>query len=370
MLSRIQHCVVLLLIISIMLLVSACESTDNAQSADQGDLRIFFINVGKGDAALIGTPDEKWFMIDVGDEEEHAHVLRILKQNNVKELEAIFISHPHYDHVGALAKVLEHTSCKVIYTTPVEFPNRSPRMRQMAGDVPIQTLSAGDEMHIGDLHIQIIGPNGIFDEENDNSIVQMLTWNGQKALFTGDQEIEAEKALLAKGWPVQCDVLKVGHHGQETASSEAFMKAARPKYSIITNDFGNKKYDEAMERFSPYGTAVYVLGKTGTLKCEMGGGHVRFYGVSAPLDEPVVSLRITALDTANNTITIQNNGSESVALYGFSIQYGKLKDAYFFEDDAVIAAGDTIVLSDPFFGTIKGAAILLDIYGREVSTAQ
>ncbi len=75
--------------------------------------------MGKGDAALIGTPDNKWIMVDVGHADEFAHIGRILKQNSVTELEAVFISHQHNDHFGVLGDVLSHVSCKVIYTTPM-----------------------------------------------------------------------------------------------------------------------------------------------------------------------------------------------------------------------------------------------------------
>ncbi|MFA5676564.1 MAG: MBL fold metallo-hydrolase [Christensenellales bacterium] len=268
----------ILLLITTVILV-ACTTVQNSDTPADNRLQIYFINVGKGDAALIGLPDNKWFMIDVGHADKHEEVIRVLKDNNVKELEAIFISHPHKDHVSALKKVLEHVKCEIIYSTPVEFKDHSPMMREMAGDVPIQTLSAGDKLGIGDLKIDIIGPNGVFAEENDNSIVIMLDWKGKKALFTGDQQINAEKALLKKGWKVKCDILKVGHHGQDTASSSEFLEKAAPDYCIVTNKYKGKKYDKVVDRLSEFGSKVFVLGTTGTLLFEIEEGNIRFFGI-------------------------------------------------------------------------------------------
>lgn len=364
--KRFRPIFILLMLLLLAVMLTAClAESDNELSNDE--LLIFFIDVGKGDAALIGIPDDKWIMIDVGHEEEHAEVIRILKNNSIKELEAIFISHPHNDHVSALYKVLEHVECKTIYSSPVEFKNHSPLLREMVGTVPIKMLTAGDELNISGLKINIIGPNGVFEEENNNSLVMLIDWKGKKALFTGDQQTDAEMALIKKGWNIKCDILKAGHHGQDTASSDEFLKKAGARFCIITNNLKGKEYDKAANRLSKFGSRVFMLGTTGTLLFEISEKDIRFYGITPPPDT-VKDVNITSIDTIRKSVTIKSN-DESVSLYGWSIGTGRGEDTYFFDDDAVINKGESLVITSEFFGKFKkNKAVLYDQYGRELSS--
>ncbi len=342
------------------------ESNDADKSTDNG-LHIYFIDVGKGDASLIGLPDGKWIMIDVGDENDYPKVIRVLKYNNIKELDAIFISHPHKDHASALYKILEHAECKVIYTSPFEFKDHSPMLREMAGDVPIKTLKAGEQLNICGLKIDILGPNGVFAEENDNSMVMMLDWNGKKALFAGDQQKNAEKILLEQGWPLKCDILKAGHHGQDTASSDEFLKGADPQYCIVTNKFKDEEYNDAVGRLGKFGSKVLVLGTTGTLIFEIKEGVIHYDDIDAPLDD-ISDVKITGIDIAGKKVTIYNGDNKDVSLYGWSIDIGKNENTYFFDDNMIIKKGEQIVITSELFAKFKkNKAILYDQYGREVS---
>ncbi len=349
----------LFIVILVLLTATACvaEETD--------ELLIYFVDVGKGDAALVGTPNNKWFMIDVGHEKEHASVLRILKENNIDELEAIFISHPHKDHASALGKVLKHAKCKTIYITPYEFKDHSPMMREMAGNVPIKTLKAGDSIGIEQIEINVVGPNDVYAEENDNSMVFMLDWKGKKVLFTGDQQAMAEKDLLKSGQPIKCDILKVGHHGKTTASTDEFLKKTGSKFNIITNNFKGEDYANAVERLSKYGSKVFVLGKTGTLMFKI-GNEIRYFSITPPINS-VPDIKIAEVDPDKKTVTIVNNSDKEVSLYGWSIETGKGENTYFFDDDMVISNREIKEIQSDLFGKFnKKKAVLYDLYGREV----
>lgn len=367
--------VLLLLLLACAALLTACADGGKAtpdQPPDQGKLRIFFIDVGKGDAALIGTPDGAWIMTDVGPEKEYAQVVRLLKQHGIERLEAIFISHPHNDHAGALADVLAHVQCDIVYTTPARFPDHTPRLLEMAGaaGVPVETLGPKDSLQIGGMDIDVLGPNGTFEKENDNSLVMMITFGGLRALFAGDQLADAERALLAAGRPVGCDVLKTGHHGEDDASSAPFLRAANPRYCVVTNDLKAEKLDEAVSRFAAFDAVVYVLGETGTMLCEMGEGAVNFYAVKPPEDAPVLRIAIDELDRSQAMCAVRNDTAQAVALGGWCLRPAKGKGTYFFADDAVIAPGERLVLYDDMFGAVKkkSSVILFDGYGREVDT--
>jgi len=361
-----------MLIIAASSLLSACAPGEDKKDQDAGNLKIYFINVGKGDAALIGTPDHKWIMVDVGHADEFAHVGRILKQNSVTELEAVFISHQHNDHFGALGDVLSHVSCKVIYTTPFferfKHAGRFSDMAEQAG-VPVEFLHPGDTLDISGLRIDILGPNGAFAEEDDNSLVKMLTWDGQKVLFTGDQRYAAENELLKAGFSVQSDVLKAGNHGRN-ASSEDFLRAVGAKHCVITNDFKGKEYDESVSHFASYGMQVYVLGHTGTMLCEIGGGTVNFYAVKSTLDQAVPDIVFEDLSASGAFAAIKNNSLKEVSLKGWSFMSAKDKTHFFFPDSSSIKPGQTLKVSDDMFGKIKkkDSLVLYDQYGRAVDS--
>ena len=364
---------ILIVLLLIALLLVGCANEGKSDSQNVGKLRIYFIDVGKGDAALIGTPDDKWIMIDVGHADEYAQVVRILKQNDIKELEAIFISHQHNDHFSALADVLSHVSCKVIYTTPKldKFKHKQ-RFSDMADDagVPVKLLKPGEQLDIAGIGIDILGPNGTFKEEDDNSLVQMINWGGLKVLFTGDQRYDAEKALLKTGRSIACDVLKAGNHGRN-ASSEAFLNVADAQYCVITNDFNGKDYEASVSYFSSFDMRVYVLGETGTMLCELEAGNVSFFAVKPPVGEPLLSVSISELNKGEATVAVTNNSDQDAALKGWCLRSVKGKDTYFFADDAVLKKGDTLTVSSEVFGDLKkkDALALYDQYGRELDTA-
>lgn len=360
----------LLALLMLALFIAGCADKVESEAQDIGKLRIYFIDVGKGDAALIGTPDDKWIMVDVGHKDEYAQVVRLLKQNDVKELEAIFISHQHNDHFSALADVLAHVSCKIIYTTPhLDVFKHEQRFSEMADNagVSVEFLYPGDQIDIAGIDIDILGPNGRFSEEDDNSLVQMINWGSQNVLFTGDQRHDAEKALLKKGYDIKCDVLKAGNHGRN-ASSEAFLKATGANYSIITNDFKGKEYDASVSHFASFDMRVYVLGETGTMLCELENGDVGFFAVKPPVDEPALSVSISEFDRNEATAVITNNSEQDAVLKGWCLRSEKGKDTYFFPDETVLKKGASLNVSSDVFGNIKkkDALGLYDQYSREL----
>ncbi len=384
---------VLFIVMSTLLLVccgSAPAGPDSKHSGDDpsGDkekLNIFFINVGKGDAALIGIPGGKWFLVDTGPKKGFAEVGRQLRLHKVDKLEAVFISHPHSDHVGNLDEILKLAPCKQLYTTPADYGKATQNMMETANQngMTVENLEPGAKIEIGGATMTALGPNGTFPAENDNSLVLMLEYEGSKVLFAADQLFMGEEALLKRQIPLDCDVLKAGHHGESDASSPQWLAAAKPEYCIVTNtaEDAESPLPGFIERFKAHGATTYMLGETGTMLCEAEGGKVQFFAVKPPDGQQMPAFKITELDTKDEHITIRNDSGQTVDLDGWSILPEKGNDLYFFPGGTMLEPGKTLTVysgkeNPPPSGLLwtakkiwhdkkADAAVLIDPYGRE-----
>ncbi len=383
---------ILILFLACVLFFCSCNSdhnnnqVSNSINAGNGILKVYFIDVGKGDAALIGTPDNKWIMVDVGPKKEYAGVVRLLKLNSIDKLEAIFISHPHSDHAGGLEDILQNVICENIYTTPVEYKKDSQKLMEIAEAKGTNTikLNVGDTLEISNMLISVLGPNGTFPDENDNSLVFNLEWDGSSILFAGDQLFAAEEALIRKGIPIDCDILKAGHHGKIDASSQNFIKKTSPNYCIITNDFAGEENmkETSVRRFSESGAEAIVLGDAGTTLFELENGEINKTKY-LPQNNQIKKLTIDELDKELEFVRIINNLNEDISLAGWSIHSDKGNDTYFFPDNIILKKGQSIAVysgkdyqpkpgelfweaKNIWHDTKKDTAILYDKYGREI----
>ena len=126
----------------------------------------------------------------------------------------------------------------------------------------------GDSFDEGAAHFEILGPVKQYEDANNISLVVMMTYGQTKYLFTGDQEVEAEKDLLSMGYNLNADVLKVGHHGSDTSSSQEFLNAVRPSIAVIEVGEGNKynlPKDEIIMRIARGGTTVFRTDQSGNI---------------------------------------------------------------------------------------------------------
>jgi competence protein ComEC len=383
---------ILILLLTCILMLCSCQSDYNSAevpnliNGGNGTLKVYFIDVGRGDAALIGTPDNKWIMVDVGPKKEYAEVVRLLKINSIDKLEAIFISHPHSDHAGGLEDILQYVACENIYTTSVDYEKDSEQLIETAEakGTNIVKLNVGDTLEVSKISISVLGPNGTLLDENNNSMVFMLEWDGLSILFAGDQLFAAEEALIKKGQSIDCDILKAGHHGENDASSPDFIKKASPSYCIISNDFAGEKNmsESSVLRFSELGAEAIVLGDAGTILFKVGNGQIN-KTINLSQNSRLIKLDIDEIDKELEFIRIKNISNEDVTLTGWSIHSDRGNETYFFPENTVLKKGDSITVysgkgyqpkQDELFweavniwhDTKEDTAILFDQYGREV----
>ena len=218
-------------------------------------IRIAFLDVGQGDAAVISRPGRWSFLIDAGplrsgyDAGERT-VLPFLRRRRISRLDVAFVSHPHLDHVGGLRTLLRRGVVKRVFSAAVSPDEMQWNFLALCDSlqVPVRFLAAGDTLlRFHPLRLEVLGPPvsalrpGGFTG-NNKSLVLRLEVGKHAFLFTGDLERPAEKILLPWGKFLHADVLKVAHHGSVTSSSPAFLLQVRPEWAVISvgkwNSFG------------------------------------------------------------------------------------------------------------------------------------
>ena len=197
------------------------------------DTAVHFIDVGQGDSALLLSGGQA-VLIDAGTAESGAAVVRYLEELGVTELYGAVATHPHADHIGGMAQVIKAFPIEHFYLGP-ETQNTATYSGMLdaleeAGVQPVIPADGDELVFDSGSSLTFLGPADDVPKNNlnDRSLITLFRAGDQDVLFMGDAESAAEESLLAHHPALTCDVLKVGHHGAATSSSEEFLQAVRP----------------------------------------------------------------------------------------------------------------------------------------------
>lgn len=251
--------------------------------AKDADLEIHFIDVGQGDCSLIKWEDSA-MLIDCGERDQADKVLKYLKKQDVKKLDYIIATHPHSDHIGAMAEIISSVETgKVI--APKVSSDMTPttktyeRFLQALRDKALK-LTAAKPKTVYTFEpaagtegkkppsFEILAPNGDYDDLNNYSVVIRLTYGSTSYLFTGDAEKKSETDILSLGEELDSDLLKAGHHGSSTSTSEDFLAEVSPKYCVIQCGEGNSyghPHAETIEKLGDIGAKWYSTDRDGNI---------------------------------------------------------------------------------------------------------
>lgn len=245
---------------------------------------IHFFNVGEGDSALVEC-DEHYMLIDGGNPSSSSFLYSYLKQHDIEYLDYVVCSHPHTDHVGGLAGALNYSTVGIAYSPVTEFDNRAFNSfvkYLFAQNKAIVVPASGDTITLGSATVEFIGPLDMTLAElnmNNSSIILRIEYGNTSFLFTGDAETDEELSLVASGIELQSTLLKVGHHGSYTSSSEAFLSAVAPEYAVISVGKGNEyghPHDVVLDRLSKYCSVIYRTDLLGEIVCRSDGSSLTF----------------------------------------------------------------------------------------------
>ncbi len=258
--------------------ITAESMATSTSSEVTGNLTVDFIDVGQADSILITNNNES-MLIDAGNNEDGEDIVKYLENKGIKKLNYVVGTHPHEDHIGGLDDVInsdiqiENILMPKITTTTKTFEDVLDAIENKG--LTVEAPSKGYEFKIGEANCKVM-TDSIIDKDNLNisSIVIRLTFGNNSFLFMGDSEEENEKTI---SWP-KTDVLKVGHHGSNTSSSEKFLNEVSPKYAVIMagegNSYGLPK-DEIVKRIESLGTTIYRTDKNGTIEMISDGNEIK-----------------------------------------------------------------------------------------------
>ena len=210
-------------------------------------LQVYFLDGGQGDSELIRIPGEAGYfnmLIDTGEYEYADGLTDYLKDLGIERLDALVCTHPHTDHMGCMARIVQRFEIGAVYM-PLLPEDRTPTTTAYE-----KLLDAAEDkgLTINQLHedaiiesppgsqFQVMSPRVDADWEgaNNYSAVIRLVYGQSSFLFTGDAEEESEEIILEDGYLLRSDVLKCGHHGSSTSTSDEFLEAVDPLYSVIS----------------------------------------------------------------------------------------------------------------------------------------
>ncbi len=239
---------------------------------------VYFFNVEQGDMSYIKYGRDS-VIVDIGSMREGVAfnvISNYFKANNITKVDAIVISHMHKDHINGLEKFLQrYKAGQIIYAKPKNNSNNYTEFLRLLDKYNItgKQVKAGEKINIGNIEIEILLPTNEYikskDEENANSLVCKIKVNEKKLLYMGDASMEAEERLLEQNENIEnIYILKVGHHGSKTATSEEFIQKINPKNVIISalKKYYGHPHEETIKTLKQSNVWIYQTEKQGAIK--------------------------------------------------------------------------------------------------------
>ena len=312
-------------------------------------VRLFAVNVGKGDALVLEAGD--WVgLIDTGKPRAMGRVRAALAKLGVDRLDAVFLTHTDEDHAGGLEWLAESDIPVDRWYASAMFTDVKEKKHPMvqaanARDQEVLWLRRGDALTLGSggATLRVLAPASLFTDKDDNNSLVMMLESGQgRILLTGDMELPEEAELLSQGDDLRCAVLKAPNHGDDDTTSAELANAAGAQLAIISTDSQEKPGTpdpQVVKRLQAAGSTVLVTQDAGLgLLVTLTGGKADVTAVdieAAPFSGPYIAV----VDPDDDRITLGNRGGAAVDLGGFYLYSDKGDELFTFPDGTALSPG-------------------------------
>lgn len=252
----------------------------------EGQLILTMIEVGQADSFLL-EQDGMTALVDCGTRSSGKDVVEYLKSQGITKIDFVFGTHPHDDHMGGMYDVITNFDIGKIILPEVKANEVTANwyaklMTEIkTGDYNLEFAKVGTIYYLGDASMKIIGsisaPNGNL---NNYSTVMKVSFGEMDLIMTGDAETEVEEEILEKYQKeLDAEILKMGHHGSDTSTSDEFLEAISPEYALISTKIGNKyshPIKSTMQKLEKAGVEVYRTDENGTVEVIITSNDVTF----------------------------------------------------------------------------------------------
>ena len=279
-------------------------------------LKVNYIDVGQGDSIFIEMPDETTMLIDAGESYEATTVIDYINSLGYTKIDYVVATHPHSDHIGGMQEVIENFEVGNIYMPKAASTSKTyENLLDTIADrgLTIKTAKAGLKIIDKDqLLVEVLSPTkDTYSDLNNYSVVLKITYGANSFLFMGDAEKEVEEELVLDE---TIDVIKIGHHGSDTSSSEAFVEQVKSQVAIISVGEDNK-YDhpvlEIVERWEEVGALIFETKDDGTIIAKSDGKNLEVTATAS--SKKYTSSGLTS-DLLNDESSSNNSLEESLEL--------------------------------------------------------
>lgn len=262
------------------------------EAAQEQPLQVYYLDVGQGDSELIRIPGEAGYfnmLIDTGEYQYADGLTDYLKSLGVERIDALVCTHPHTDHMGCMARIIQRFDIGAFYM-PMMPEDKAPTTTayEKLLDAALDKGLTINQLHEDAIiespagsQFQVMSPRIDADWEgaNNYSAVIRLVYGEASFLFTGDAEDDSEEIILEDGYTLRSDVLKCGHHGSSSSTSDEFLEAVGPLYAVIScgedNRYGHP-HRETMAKLNAGKIITYRTDEDGTILAESMGSSITF----------------------------------------------------------------------------------------------
>jgi competence protein ComEC len=277
-------------IISLLIFILTFILVFSLISNRRSDLQVAFLDVGQGDAAFLRFPNQQTMLIDGGDrsfqrDEGEKTVLPFLQSVHALHINYLIGSHAHNDHIGGFLALVNSLSIDTLVLSGYQYNSRlftSLLTAAKKKNIPIMTVIKGDILSPDPAcRVYILHPDSVYNQAknfygaecNNSSVVLKVQYGANRILFTGDLEVSGERPLLQYDYFLESEIVKIGHHGSSTSTSDALLQKVNPLVALISVAKKNKfrhPSPKTLKRLQNYGVKTYLTSHEGAVIFSIG----------------------------------------------------------------------------------------------------
>jgi competence protein ComEC len=266
-----------------------------SKTGAQKDLQVAFLDVGQGDAAFLRFPNQRTMLIDAGNssfqwDQGKKTILPFLQSMHSLHLTYLVGSHPHNDHIGGTLALINSLSIDTLVLSAYPFHSELYEnliSTAMQKSIPLKVVYKGDWLKPDpSCRVYVLHPDSTYTQSetfsgaecNNSSVVLKVTYGSNSVLFTGDLEETGEHPLLKYEDFLESEIIKIGHHGSKTSTSEALLRHVNPIVALISVAKKNKfKHPSpvTLRRLKRYGIMTYQTSQEGAVIFSIGPERIR-----------------------------------------------------------------------------------------------